>query len=676
MSGWNRRPASKEMSSVGGHLLPPSIRASWLLACLLAGLILAPFNVSRGARTPDQQRTVGIRLALPLGESPSDELRRYESEDQTWLQGLPADWAEAPPREPATARLWIRKFLSIDPAKTQAISSRPVAIGRGARALASLLRDRWLARGFLAARVVEDDPHDNDRGDAVQALGVPAQRPPRAGRRFAVAPGPRFRWGRLNVGGETFPGRARLLRTHLPAMESPFDPREWESAISNLLVGAGELGHPFARWVVRDVTVDSLTAEVHLEAMLLPGPQAVIGPQTSDLPAGRGEHFLRRASGLQAGLAFRESDLRRARRRLQERGLYQWVGEPIVYRTEAAETVGIHWPVTLRKRANRLEVVLGLSRREQDQPSRVSGQVDLRLVNLAGTGRGLQAAWSDDGRDRSHLGITYLEPLAFGTPLDALLVVDHEVMQDQYTRFRTDMRWRLPVVAAWGIEVGVGWDRSTFPTGALEITRRLRARGAFRHQRIDLSLDGWDGTFAIETARRQATLRGDSSSVAPEPARGQDERQRLLEVDLTGEVWLSGVVSLAGRAAYRDVSSQSLDIPLSEQYRFGGANSVRGYREDEFHGRRIGYGTLELRLGRAYRSRLYTFWDVGYFEFSALAPTALDPVRRQERSGSVRGFGLGLQTPTGGGDISLAIGFPGSVDFDTAKLHVSLLGAF
>jgi outer membrane protein assembly factor BamA len=231
-------------------------------------------------------------------------------------------------------------------------------------------------------------------------------------------------------------------------------------------------------------------------------------------------------------------------------------------------------------------------------------------------------------------------------------------------------------VAAWGIEFGLGWDRSTFPAGSLERTRRVRARGAFLHRRTDLARSGWEGVFAIETARRQATLRSDTTgTIAGTGLRG-DERQRIVEVDMAGEIWLGAAWSLAGRTALRQVTGEGQPIPLSERYRFGGANSVRGYREDEFQGERIAHASVELRVGRAGRSRLYTFWDMGYFEFSALAPTPENPERRQQRSGTVRGFGWGLQTSTPGGDISLAIGFPGSVNFDDAKLHVSLLGAF
>ncbi len=124
----------------------------------------------------------------------------------------------------------------------------------------------------------------------------------------------------------------------------------------------------------------------------------------------------------------------------------------------------------------------------------------------------------------------------------------------------------------------------------------------------------------------------------------------------------------------RTQSSKEREAPLSEQFRLGGAASVRGYGEGEFHGVDTAAASLEWRLGAARGSRLYTFYDLGYFEFWSAAATADAPPERHR--GWPRGYGLGLLARTPGGDLSLAIGFPGTVDFDLAKLHVTLLESF
>jgi outer membrane protein assembly factor BamA len=450
-----------------------------------------------------------------------------------------------------------------------------------------------------------------------------------------------------------------LLTNLLPQPGDRFRPVVLEEAVTLLLRAVGERGFPFPAWEVNELALRQETGEVDVKAGLFPGRPAVVGPQRATLPQGRGESFLIRAAGLEMGRPFRESDLVRGIDRLLARNLYAEVGDPELYFAGGPDTVGVLWRVTERPRQNRLSVVLGLSQRAADGSSRLSGAVDLRLPNLAGRGRALALGWSDDGAQRSHFGFSYLEPLAFGTPLDVQGTLDSEVQRDAYTRLRLDGVLRLPVVSLWWVEVGLGWDRTTYPTGDAARSTRRRLRGALGHRRGDEGQSGWSALFALESAQR-ATIPRDAEAGSQ---LGEDTSQQLIESDLAGELWVNPTLSLAARSALRQIESDAQPVPLSEQYRFGGATTVRGYREDEFHGETAIYGGAELRLGRVHRSRVYTFVDSGYFEFAG-------------SSGRATGYGVGVMARSGLGEINLAVGFPGTVEYSTAKLHVSLLGTF
>jgi outer membrane protein assembly factor BamA len=558
---------------------------------------------------------VPVRLA-PAAAAGAEE-RRFLAADATWLAQQPASQLAAPVgAAPDSALTWLRRLRG----RPGAGEGAAVAAATGGRDLASLLRDRWQQRGYLSATVVADSAA------------------------LVVDPGPVYRLGALTVDGPDFPDRARLLATLLPRQGDRFRPEALEAAVTLLLQAVGERGFPFPAWEVHDLVMHPETGEVDVSAGVFPGRPAVVGPQVTTLPASRGERFLIRAAGLQTGRPFRESDLVRGMDRLVARNLYAEIADPELYFAGGPDTVGVVWRVTERPRQNRLSVILGLSRRAADERNRLSGAVDLRLPNLAGRGRALAVGWSDDGAQRSHFGFSYLEPLAFGTPLDVQGTLDSEVQRDTYTRLRLDAILRLPVVALWWVEAGVGWDRTTYPQGDVTRTVRRRLRGALGHRRGDEARSGWSGLFAVETAQRTGS-------------------QKLLESDLGGEVWLNPTLSLAGRSTLRQIESDTQPVPLSEQYRFGGATTVRGYRENEFHGETVVYGSAEVRLGRAYRSRVYTFLDSGYFDFAST-------------SGHATGYGLGIMAHSGLGEINLAVGFPGSVEFTTAKLHVSLLGTF
>lgn len=597
-----------------------------------------------------------VPVLRPATEPVAPGLSSWFQADRAWLRSLPPAERLVVPGDPGQVA---------DLAGDQELRDRLLALARGAAADSSvamrtadaLLADRWRNRGHLGVEVTV--------------------RPATAGRdvpdTLVVAPGPVWTFGRIEVDGDDFPGRSHLLGTWLPRTGDRYDAVELAADISQVLEGAGEAGFPWARWLTREVQPDPERRAVDLVATLIPGAQAHLGPVSTSLPPGRASEFAVRTSGLRPGQLFRQSELTRAVDRLLSRDLYSRVDPPVVHLTSSRDTVGVFLPLVAREKANRFQILLGLSR-DENGDSHLSGQVDLDLPNLAGTGRALAVGWRDDGSGNSRFGFKYLEPLIFGTPLDTDLALNQEVQKDLYTLFRLDNRWRLPVVALWGVELGLGWDRTTYPTGALAATRRVRARGAVLHRRGDRSRSGWEGLFAVEEAWRSAVAEADSGATSQ---LGQATHQRIFEVDASGEWWLGRTVGIFGRASFRELASgPGVVVPLAEQFRFGGANTLRGYRENEFNGTRAVWAAIELRVGRPLGSRLYTFYDLGYFGYNAREPLPDGGFRTVLREGWPRGFGLGILARTGAGDVSLAVGFPGTVDFDRAKLHVTLLESF
>ncbi len=644
--GWSPRHASSRPRRVLSAVwLVPGL----LLVCLGAGAAAEPVPTTATGAGPSPE----VRLAS--GAEPCPGCGDLVAADRLWLAGRPGatfgcgSWPDEGDLAPDSllARLEIlRDHLG---AVTGVLGAD------AARSPASLLRDRWLERGYLEVTV-------GCRPGPVTGPDT-----------LVVTPGRRWRLDGITVEGPDFPGRRELLAAWLPGPGN-FRAGTLNEAVTGLLTALGDRGHPFPRWVVRRITMDPDTATLHLTAALLPGPGAVIGPITSDLPPGPGRDFLVRASGLRRGAPFTQRDLELATGRLTARGLYARVDPPRVYLTGSPDTVGIHFPVEPRRKVNRLQVALGLSRDNPDEPGRVSGQVDLELPNMAGTGRALQAGWRDDGAGQSHMLFRYREPLAFGTPLDMATGLESEVRRDVFNRFQLDTSWDLPVVALWGVGAELGWERSTYPQGELERNSRWKVGGSVLHRRADPLRSGWSGRFGITSAWGSTLLRPAGSDSTGGAELGTSESVRIYAVDMVGEIRLTATVALAARAAYRQQGGRDDVVPLAEQFWFGGATTLRGYNEKEFHGSRAAWGGVELRLGRVRGSRVYTFWDLGYFEFRSTDPG--DPDRTVKSSGRPWGYGLGILARTRGGDMSLAVGFPGTVDFDLAKLHVALVEAF
>lgn len=102
-------------------------------------------------------------------------------------------------------------------------------------------------------------------------------------------------------------------------------------------------------------------------------------------------------------------------------------------------------------------------------------------------------------------------------------------------------------------------------------------------------------------------------------------------------------------------------IPEYSQYRIGGQNTVRGYRDEQFRGNHMWLGTLEYRFPVFSKVQGALFTDFGGTWASGWSP---------QNTYSSFGFGLGIQTPVGPIRVDLAHGKQGN------RVHFSVGGTF
>ena len=102
-------------------------------------------------------------------------------------------------------------------------------------------------------------------------------------------------------------------------------------------------------------------------------------------------------------------------------------------------------------------------------------------------------------------------------------------------------------------------------------------------------------------------------------------------------------------------------IPEYSQYRIGGQNTVRGYRDEQFRGNHMWLGTLEYRFPVFSKVQGALFTDFGGAWDSGWSP---------QNTYSSFGFGLGIQTPVGPIRVDLAHGKQGN------RVHFSVGGTF
>ena len=113
-------------------------------------------------------------------------------------------------------------------------------------------------------------------------------------------------------------------------------------------------------------------------------------------------------------------------------------------------------------------------------------------------------------------------------------------------------------------------------------------------------------------------------------------------------------------------------LPVYDRYAIGGAATLRGYDEEEFHVDRFALSRLELRrlLGRA--QRVFLFWDHAWMQTRLPIDLTSDRIDTMQRDG----IGFGMRLETAGGVVGIDYGLePGRAPVE-GKIHLRLVSAF
>jgi outer membrane protein insertion porin family len=109
----------------------------------------------------------------------------------------------------------------------------------------------------------------------------------------------------------------------------------------------------------------------------------------------------------------------------------------------------------------------------------------------------------------------------------------------------------------------------------------------------------------------------------------------------------------------------------SDLFRLGGTLSLRGYREEQFLGSRIGWTNLEYRLLLSRRTFAFLFFDTGYYFLQE------DLSRNISKSEGFKiGYGLGLNLETSLGVLGVSFALAKGDSFGDGKIHFGIINEF
>ncbi len=453
-----------------------------------------------------------------------------------------------------------------------------------------------------------------------------------------------------------------------------FDQIAFERGIDRILNLYSERGYPKAEIEPIDFHLSEEHGTVDLHLQINEGNQVRIGAvKLTGLQKTKPEVVLRELP-VQTGDVFDQRKIDQSFHRLVNLGYFYEVSSSLLEEGKTPAEIIFNAKVT-EARTGRFSGVIGYAppTTEFEGAPQLTGVIEATETNLLGTGRGANFLWKS-GLLRA-LRIGYTEPWAFGKPIEIGVEYSQLRQRNQFTDAESHENATSVTASArfrrsFKSLLGFSYKRIGLPAGA--ISRPTTALSS-HSQIIDVA------NPASQSGAKYGVMLGltrDSRDYFLNPTRGRldhvafefstgDFKLRKLWVNLRGyfPTWRRQVIAIGlhGAAAWGD------NIPPTELFYLGGANTLRGYDEDWFFGPRRVYANLEYRLLVGRTSQFFVFTDLGTVT-QVDQPAVFDPL--------LVGYGFGMRLESKGGLLQMDYGLAEGRSALEGKIHVNLGTSF
>ncbi len=270
----------------------------------------------------------------------------------------------------------------------------------------------------------------------------------------------------------------------------------------------------------------------------------------------------------------------------------------------------------------------------KDSGDEFTGYVNLDFLNLFGTDRALSLKWQQFSADRSYVKLGYHESGFGDIPIAADLDLFREEVDSTYIQSAAELEvYYYTLYNEFGIYTGI---EDVYPgsrvLNRIEKTSYRKAGVFWNYDDVDYQRNPSTGDdFSIRYYHTFQQLEGEYSDYYTTEL-GWSHYQKLYK-----RLVLATTINAREK--------EKTDLEDYESFELGGSQNLRGFRENQFHGHRMGWINFEVRQLMSRLSRLFVFVDYGYVEYMEGAETY--------RLDDLFGYGFGLRVETAIGQLQL-----------------------
>lgn len=484
---------------------------------------------------------------------------------------------------------------------------------------------------------------------------------------FVVDEAHQTRLGIIQIEGNTVLTTDEIFKQFDTKSGDVFYPARLERDIDNLLRRYEKIGYPFAQAKVvrivpgQDTLNVNLTIEIQIDEGMLVHINEILVEGNKDTKA----HVVERETRFRLGEPYNDDKVRTIPQRLNRLNIFSSVSDPELYVNSQGGGLLIR---VQEGPTNTFDGVAGYVPGFAGESGFFTGLVNVGMRNLFGTGRKLNVRWQREDRFSQELALRYVEPWVFDYPVNLGGAFFQRQQDTTYVRRMIELKADLMVTdnltigALYNHENVIPSSSASFLFNSSTITTGAEVQYDSRDD-IFSPMGGVLYRSDYRIGRKKIFGLPDTSSV--------QTRVTVQKISLDFEWFIETLSRQVVMLSLHGRELQSGHIELSDLYRFGGTNTMRGYRENQFLGSRVVWSNAEYRFFLARRSFFFGFFDTGYY----FRPG--DDLRGVPSAQGVKyGYGVGIRLETGLGNIGVSFALGEGDSFSQGKIHFGLINEF
>lgn len=454
------------------------------------------------------------------------------------------------------------------------------------------------------------------------------------------------------------------------------DKDQLESTFSELLDYYENIGNPFAFvkiesiYFFKDSTEETNLADVYLSFVKEYSSRidkfSVLGNSKTK------DYVIIRNTRINPFENYSQDKIERVPKLLNRLRFFEPVSKPVYYLNSKNE--GVLEISVSEKETNSFDGIVGyVPPSAKGADGFFTGFVNINLRNLFGTERSALFNWQKENQNSQELEIKYQEPWFLNYPFNIQLGLFQRKQDTTYVQRR--FNGAIEFLATEEISASLlGSVETTIPSDS-ETSQFSVYNSTSFITGVNLKFDSRDDVYApTEGILFQNGYRFSSKTInGPEKFIDKNTKTKIslqsFEVDFNYFQELLARQIIAIGLHGRELQGKLFEI--SDLFKLGGTNSLRGYKENQFLGNRIFFSNLEYRYLLSNRSYGFLFFDSGYY------------LRNQDKDRAINkleafklGYGLGLSLETGLGVMTVSFALGQGDSFSEGKIHFGLMNEF